>query len=149
VEESVLVVVREHPEGLTAEQFIGKPGLESLSLEQVIGALNPMIAKDLVEVFKTKNKGVVFLPVDPVITNLCVFLLPKSDWCRRNGLSADEKFVFKVIEQAAQQGISAKGLRSASGMAAKVLNPILEALAAKSRVKVEHDHKVSSSFGWV
>eukprot|EP00899_Mesostigma_viride_P027464 jgi/Mesvir1/7902/Mv11833-RA.1 len=120
VEEDLLQLCREHPNGLPHKEM--ELGLPLYSVEDRANAINNLLQKRLLHLFQSAE-GLVYKQVDV------------EEATKFKGLSSEDMLVYQIIQQAKNMGIWTKDLKMKSNLHQPQITKILKTLESRRLIK--------------
>lgn len=117
----LLELAKFKPEGISYEDI--KEQMPDVSLEEITKIINKCMRKGSITVHETKG-------------NLYYKFKDPSTKTAAKGADAEEKVVYKIIEEAGNKGIWIRDIRFSSNLNMTQLNKVLKSLETKKDIKV-------------
>lgn len=122
IQEAVLTLCRQNPEGVTNNDL--KTAFPSTKLEVVVEAINALLCHGSISVSRQGSSG-----------NLVYRATNPSDTARFRGLGPQEMLVYQLIKHEGNMGIWTRDLRLRSSLPTNSLSKILRALETRKLIK--------------
>eukprot|EP00850_Spirogloea_muscicola_P000127 SM000001S04529 [mRNA] locus=s1:715442:718602:+ [translate_table: standard] len=119
-EQSILLLCRQHPEGLAAKVL--EDELRAYSLQEQAQAINALLQKRLVQLF-TKGDTLVYKELD------------QEEAVKFKGLSSEDMLVYQIIQQAGNMGIWTRDMKLRSNLQQPQITKILKTLEGRHLIK--------------
>ncbi|GFR47134.1 hypothetical protein Agub_g8822 [Astrephomene gubernaculifera] len=121
LEEELLKLLRQHPDGMTDDAL--QAALPSIGLQERVHAVNSLLAAKRIQLLRTSNNKIVYKEV------------AAEEVAKFRGLSTEELLLYQCIKASGNTGVWTKDMRIRTNLAQPQITKILKVLEGRRLVK--------------